>query len=123
MSDSAGKSDTLPLTWLGRVPVYASSILVAVLVAGMIATVMLTSARIDITVIAFDPQALQACAGIKSVHLAAGRLTVGLDDLALGTQAVLQCVAAAGATVRHLSSGRANLEDVFLALTGRQLRD
>jgi len=25
--------------------------------------------------------------------------------------------------VRHLSSGRANLEDVFLALTGRQLRD
>ena len=71
----------------------------------------------------FDPGLLQALAGVKSVHLAAGRLTVGLDDLALGTQAVLQCVAAAGATVRHLSSGRGNLEDVFLALTGRTLRD
>ena len=56
MSDSSGKSDTIPLTWLGRVPVYASSILVAVLVAGMIATVMLTSARVDISVIAFEPQ-------------------------------------------------------------------
>ena len=71
----------------------------------------------------FEPDLLQALSGLKSVHLAAGRLTVGLDDLALGTQAVLRCVAAAGATVRHLSSGRANLEDVFLALTGRQLRD
>ena len=57
------------------------------------------------------------------MQLEAGRLTVGLDDLTLGAPAVLQAVAAAGATVRHLSSGRANLEDVFLALTGRQLRD
>jgi hypothetical protein len=57
MSDSSGKSDTLPLTWLGRLPVYASSVLVAVLVAGMIATVLLTSARFDTSVIAFDPQA------------------------------------------------------------------
>ncbi len=37
--------------------------------------------------------------------------------------AVLHALAAGGARVRHLSSGRANLEDVFLALTGRQLRD
>lgn len=57
MADSTGKSDTLPLTWLGRVPVYASSILVAVLVAGMIASVMLKSAHADISVIAFEPQA------------------------------------------------------------------
>ncbi|MCI4428962.1 MAG: ABC transporter ATP-binding protein [Burkholderiales bacterium] len=71
----------------------------------------------------FDPGSLRAIPGIKQVQLEAGRLTVGLDDLTLGTQAVLQAVAAAGATVRHLSSGRANLEDVFLALTGRQLRD
>jgi ABC-2 type transport system ATP-binding protein len=72
---------------------------------------------------ALDPDVLRAIPGIKQVQLEAGRLTVGLDDLTLGTQAVLQAVAAAGATVRHLSSGRANLEDVFLALTGRQLRD
>jgi len=57
MSDYSGKSDTLPLTWMGRVPVYASSILAAVLVAGMILTVLLTTAHIDIIPIAFDPQA------------------------------------------------------------------
>ena len=57
MSDYTGKSDTLPLTWMGRVPVYASSILAALLVAGMILTVLLTSAHIDINAIAFDPQA------------------------------------------------------------------
>jgi ABC-2 type transport system ATP-binding protein len=70
-----------------------------------------------------DPGALQAMPGVKQVRLESGRLTVGLDELTLGAQAVLQAVAAAGATVRHVSSGRANLEDVFLALTGRQLRD
>ncbi len=57
MADSTGKSDTRPITWLGRVPVYASGIFAAVLVAGMIATVMLTSANADISVFAFDPQA------------------------------------------------------------------
>jgi hypothetical protein len=57
MSDSTGKSDTLPLTWMGRVPVYASTILVAILVAGMILTVLLTSARVDFSAIAFEPQA------------------------------------------------------------------
>ena len=72
---------------------------------------------------ALDPASLRAIPGIKQVQLEAGQLTVGLDNLTLGAPAVLQAVAAAGATVRHLSSGRANLEDVFLALTGRQLRD
>jgi hypothetical protein len=70
-----------------------------------------------------DPLALRALPGIKTVTFEAGRLTVGLDDLALGAHAVLEAVAAAGASVRRLNSGRANLEDVFLALTGRQLRD
>ena len=88
--------------------------------------------------------ALQALPGVKQLKLDAGQLTVGiggiggvggvggtsgtsgtadLGDLARTAAAVLQTVAAGGATVRHLGSGRANLEDVFLALTGRQLRD
>ena len=70
-----------------------------------------------------DAALIAALPGVKQVRLEGSRLTVGLDDLALGAQAVLQAVAAAGVGVRHLSSGRANLEDVFLALTGRQLRD
>ena len=35
----------------------------------------------------------------------------------------LQALAAAACKVRHISSDRGTLEDVFLALTGRQLRD
>ena len=61
--------------------------------------------------------------GVAQVGFDAGRLTVGLDDLAQTAAAVLHALAAGGARIRHLSSGRANLEDVFLALTGRQLRD
>ena len=70
-----------------------------------------------------DLAALQRLDGVKQVHFDAGRLTVGLDDLTRSASAVLQAVSASGVSVRHLSSGRANLEDVFLALTGRQLRD
>jgi ABC-2 type transport system ATP-binding protein len=71
----------------------------------------------------FDPASLQGVPGVQVVQWAAGQLTVALDDLSRGTASVLQAVAAGGAQVNHLSSGRANLEDVFLALTGRQLRD
>ena len=77
-------------------------------------------------------RALQALPGVKHLKLDAGHLTIGVDDvgdvgklggLARTAAAVLQTVADGGVTVRHLGSGRANLEDVFLALTGRQLRD
>ena len=70
-----------------------------------------------------DAAALNGIAGVKSIRLEPERVIVGLDDLARDTPAVLQALAARGVTVRHLNSGRANLEDVFLALTGRQLRD
>lgn len=70
-----------------------------------------------------DPTALRSISGVRQVQLEGDRLTVALDDVTLAAAAVLQAVAAGGASVRHLSSGRANLEDVFLALTGRQLRD
>jgi len=70
-----------------------------------------------------DAAALQALPGVRSVLHEGGRWTLGLDELGGGSTAVLQALAAQGAVVRHLASGRANLEDVFLSLTGRQLRD
>jgi hypothetical protein len=36
---------------------------------------------------------------------------------------VTHLLAARGIRVRRINSGRASLEDVFLTLTGRQLRD
>ena len=67
--------------------------------------------------------AFDSLPGITPLQFDAGRVTLGLDDLVRDTPAVMRALAAHGVTVRHLSSGRANLEDVFLALTGRQLRD
>ena len=70
-----------------------------------------------------DAAALQALPGVRSVQERAGRWTVGLDDLTTGTPGVLQALARMGCSVRHIASGRANLEDVFLTLTGHALRD
>ena len=70
-----------------------------------------------------DAAVLVGVPNLKAIKLESGRVTLGLDDLARDTPAVLQALAAHGVVVRHIDSGRANLEDVFLALTGRQLRD
>ena len=90
-----------------------------------------------------NPALLQGLPGVRSVqpeagadghadahagahadtHADSGRWVLAMDDLVQGSAAVLAALAGAGLQVRHMSSGRANLEDVFLALTGRQLRD
>jgi ABC-2 type transport system ATP-binding protein len=51
------------------------------------------------------------------------RLHAGLADLGRDAPALLGWLAAHGHAVHRISSGRADLEDVFLSLTGRQLRD
>lgn len=70
-----------------------------------------------------DLAALQAVVGVRQVELHGSQLKLGVQDLNLATPLVLHALAAQGQPLRHISSGRANLEDVFLALTGRQLRD
>jgi len=61
--------------------------------------------------------------GVKRAQKSGERVTLAIDDLTRDGCGVLQALAAAGFKVRHISSDRGNLEDVFLALTGRQLRD
>jgi hypothetical protein len=60
---------------------------------------------------------------VKRVQHTGSRVSLGIDGLTHVAPAVMQALATGGATVQRVSSGRANLEDVFLALTGRQLRD
>jgi ABC-2 type transport system ATP-binding protein len=72
---------------------------------------------------AFDAQRLLAIGGVNGAKRAGDRLTVATNDLAGVAPEVLRALSAAGCQVRGLSSGHASLEDVFLALTGRQLRD
>ncbi len=70
-----------------------------------------------------DLAMLESLPGVKSAHRNGDRVTLAMDDLVRDGGAVLQTLAAAHCRVRHLSSDRGDLEDVFLALTGRQLRD
>ncbi len=50
-------------------------------------------------------------------------LTLGIADLGAGLPHVLTWLAARGHAIRRIASSEADLEDVFLSLTGRQLRD
>jgi ABC-2 type transport system ATP-binding protein len=72
---------------------------------------------------AADTAALAREPGVKSAVQANGKLVVGMDDLAGTAPPVLAWLAGRGHKVRRIASGHATLEHVFLALTGRQLRD
>jgi ABC-2 type transport system ATP-binding protein len=75
-----------------------------------------TEGSVDLAALAREP-------GVKSVQRTNGKLIVGVDDLSLAAPIVLAWLAAQGHKVHQVASGRATLENVFLALTGRQLRD
>ena len=70
-----------------------------------------------------DLQALAALPGIDKPTQEGTMLRAGVADLARDTPALLTALAASGRRVTRLASARAGLEDVFLSLTGRQLRD
>lgn len=66
---------------------------------------------------------LRALPGVRSAEIGAGTLRVGVEDLATETPRVLQWLVERGHPYSHVASERANLETVFLTLTGRSLRD
>jgi ABC-2 type transport system ATP-binding protein len=61
--------------------------------------------------------------GVTLVELEGTELSVSAADLGAAAPRVLERLAARGFSCQELTSRRANLEDVFLALTGRTLRD
>jgi ABC-2 type transport system ATP-binding protein len=61
--------------------------------------------------------------GVTHVNLVGSVLSVSASDLGTAAPRVLERLAARGYSCQELTSRRANLEDVFLALTGRTLRD
>ena len=63
-----------------------------------------------------DAAVFDGVPNLKAIKWEAGRITLGLNDLARDTPAVLQALAARGVIVRHIGSDRANLEDVFLEI-------
>jgi ABC-2 type transport system ATP-binding protein len=61
--------------------------------------------------------------GVTQVDLTGTELSVSATDVGLAAPRVLERLAARGFSCQELTSRRSNLEDVFLALTGRTLRD
>jgi len=72
---------------------------------------------------AVDLAALGAATGVTRPIQDGTRLHVGVAELGRAAPALLTWLAANGHGVHRITSGRADLEDVFLSLTGRQLRD
>jgi ABC-2 type transport system ATP-binding protein len=68
-------------------------------------------------------QEIRNLPGVIRVDLAGPELSVAATDLGTAAPRVLERLAARGFSCQELTSRRANLEDVFLALTGRTLRD
>jgi ABC-2 type transport system ATP-binding protein len=66
---------------------------------------------------------LQALPGVIQVKADPGVVRVGVSDLAAALPAVLRWLTDAGHPYRHVVTERADLESVFLTLTGRTLRD
>ena len=72
--------------------------------------------EIDVAILKQQP-------GVQTASQENGRLTVGVDSLSATASCVLAWLDTNGHRVNRISSGRANLETLFLALTGRHLRD
>ena len=69
------------------------------------------------------PEELRRVAGVDSVELRGATVRIGVHDLARDSAGILQWMAEHGYAFQHLASERASLENVFLTLTGRSLRD
>jgi ABC-2 type transport system ATP-binding protein len=61
--------------------------------------------------------------GVVEARVAEGVVTLGSSAIHTTIPAVLTALAEAGAAVQELRTHSATLEDVFVALTGRHLRD
>ena len=70
-----------------------------------------------------DEGALAALPGVHGVRQAAGTFSLAADPLHVALPALVDHLRAAGLRLERLATRHATLEDVFVSLTGRGLRD
>jgi ABC-2 type transport system ATP-binding protein len=70
-----------------------------------------------------DTDALRKLAGVRSVHARDGHVQLHVEYLHAAVPAVLAELEAQGVSLAELRTHSATLEDVFVSLTGRHLRD
>ena len=72
---------------------------------------------------ALPADALRALNGVKAAREHDGRWTLEVTELARAVPALLADLSRRGLALGELATHSATLEDVFVSLTGRQLRD
>jgi ABC-2 type transport system ATP-binding protein len=70
-----------------------------------------------------DDEALRALPGVRAVRRAGPAILVGVSEAHTVIPALLELLRTRSATLANLATRQASLEDVFLSLTGRRLRD
>ena len=70
-----------------------------------------------------DAAALRGIAGVTAAREHMGRWTLEVTELASTVPALLALLASRSLVLGELATHSATLEDVFVSLTGRQLRD
>jgi ABC-2 type transport system ATP-binding protein len=70
-----------------------------------------------------DDSALHELYGVRAVRRKAGGFELQVDALHRAVPALLSMLATRRLELAHLTTHSATLEDVFVSLTGRQLRD
>jgi len=90
---------------------------------GMITDTSTVIATLAGPVDALEPARLKEISGVTAVELNEGVLKVTGDRVVNPLGPVVAALSAAGVTLRSLESRTPDLETVFLALTGRSLRD
>lgn len=68
-------------------------------------------------------QELEALAGVVRVHTSETHVTLHVEKTHEAVPALVGSIRERGLTLAHLQTHRPTLEDVFVSLTGRQLRD
>jgi ABC-2 type transport system ATP-binding protein len=72
---------------------------------------------------AFDDETLRRLQGVRSARVHSGTYQLQVSQLHLAVPALLTEVARRGQKLSELRTHSATLEDVFVSLTGRHLRD
>jgi len=69
------------------------------------------------------PEHLQGLPAVRSVHAQAGHLVLAVSEPHLAIPGLLERLSSGGWQLASLTTRHASLEDVFVSLTGRHLRD
>ncbi len=72
---------------------------------------------------ALRPEELADLPSVRAAHAEAGHLVLTVTEPHLAIPPLLDRVASRGLALASLSTRQASLEDVFVSLTGRHLRD